>query len=337
MNFYFMSTTNKKVWGGSKCIGWIAELAVLVLIVQTKAFGGQPLVNLRTSGSYAILAKSGISTVPPSAITGDIAVSPIESSAITGFSLTIDSSGQFSTSSQITGEVFAPDYASPTPVNLTTAVGDMQTAYTDAAGRSSPDYLDLGNGSIGGRTLAPGLYKWNSDVLITSDVTLSGNATNVWVFQISGNLTLANSTSLLLSGGAQPRNVFWQVAGGNGADLGTTSKFAGTILAATGVNMQTGASINGRLLTQTAVTLDANPITIAVVLQPLSFDSIVRSSNGSVTVVIATTPGLALSVQSSTNLVDWSTVASATPSASPYTWTDSSTSVQARYYRAFNP
>ena len=119
-------------------------------------------VNIGTAGNYAILSKAGISTVPNSDITGNIGVSPIDSTAITGFSLTEDATTEFSTSTQVTGKVYAPDYAAPTPSNLTTAVGDMETAYTDAAGRSA-NYTELYTGDISGKTLNPGVYKWSTD------------------------------------------------------------------------------------------------------------------------------------------------------------------------------
>jgi len=332
-----MKKTYTKKDGVLNIRGWIIGLAVALTLPHHEAKAGQALVNLGTSGNYVILAKSGISTVPPSAVTGDIGVSPITSSAITGFSLILDSSGQFSTSSQITGKAYAPDYASPTPVNLTTAVGDMQTAYTDAAGRTLPDYTELGSGNIGGKTLAPGLYKWSTDVTIPTDVTISGGSNAVWIFQIAGNLSIAGATSVLLSGGAQPRNIFWQVAGGVGVDLGTTSQFQGTILAAAGINLETGASITGRLLAQTAVTLDANAITVAPVLAAPSFGPFTYA-NGSASLVITNTPGLELTLQTSTNLVDWTTLATPTPTVSPYTYTDSTSSpATMRFYRAFYP
>lgn len=239
----------------------IAGFALAALLTHHTATGAEAPVALGTAGNYVILAKSGISTVPPSAVTGDLGVSPIGSTAITGFSLLLDGSGQFSTSSQVTGRVYAPDYGSPTPANLTTAVGDMQTAYTDAAGRTLPDYTELGSGNIGGMTLAPGLYKWGTGVTIPTDVSLSGGPNAVWIFQIAGNLTIAGAKAVILSGGAEARNIFWQVAGGAGVDLGTTSHFEGIILSQAAINLQTGASINGRLLAQTAVTLDSNVVT----------------------------------------------------------------------------
>ena len=166
----------------------------------------------------------------------------------------------FATSAQITGKVYTPDYAAPTPANLTTAIGDMQTAYTDAAGRSTPDFTELGAGQIGGLTLVPGLYKWGTDVLISSDVTLSGGPNDVWIFQIAGKITQANNTQIRLAGGALAANVFWQAFGD--VSLGTTAHFEGIIMARTSISLATGASINGRLLAQTAVTLQANAVKV---------------------------------------------------------------------------
>jgi hypothetical protein len=209
-------------------------------------------VNLGTAGDYVILAKSGISTVPTSAVTGDIGVSPAAATSITGFSLTMDSTNVFSTSSQVTGKVYGATYAVPTPSNLTTAVSDMQTAFTDAAGRA-PDVTELGAGNIGGKTLTPGVYKWSTGLLIPTDVTLTGSALDVWIFQIAKTLTVSSATNVSLTGGAVSKNVFWQVSGS--VDLGTTSHFEGVILGQTAIHVKTGASINGRLLAQTAVTI----------------------------------------------------------------------------------
>jgi hypothetical protein len=219
--------------------------------------GAAVAVNLRTAGNFVILAKSGISSVPDSIITGNLGVSPAGSTSITGFSLTADSTNVFSTSAQVTGRVYAANHAVPTPSDLTAAVGDMELAYTDAASRA-PDVIELGGGSIGGMTLIPGVYKWGSGVLISSNLTLTGGATAVWVFEIAQSLTLGNATRISLTGGAMPRNVFWQVAGG--VVLGTTAHLEGVVLGHTAITMATGASINGRLLAQTAVTLDRSTV-----------------------------------------------------------------------------
>jgi len=214
-------------------------------------------VNLGTAVGYAILAESAISNVSTSAITGSVGLSPAAASYITGFPLTPDSTTEFSTTPQITGKVYASDYATPTPSNLTMAVSDMLTAFTDAAGRA-PTVTELGAGNIGGMTLDPGVYKWGTGLLIPTNVTLTGSATAVWIFQIAKDLTVSNGTSVVLAGGALPKNVFWQVAGL--AVLGTTSQFEGVILSQTSVTMQTGASIAGRLFAQTAVSIQASTI-----------------------------------------------------------------------------
>ncbi|HSQ65326.1 MAG TPA: ice-binding family protein [Polyangiaceae bacterium] len=219
--------------------------------------GNATSVNLGTAGTYAILAKSAVSTVPSSAITGNVGLSPAAASYITGFSLTPDSTNVFSTSTQVTGKLFASDYAVPTPSNLTTAVGDMQLAFTDAAGRA-PSVTELGAGDIGGMTLTRGVYAWSSGLLIPTDVTLTGAATDVWIFQIAQGLTMSNGTNIVLAGGALAKNVVWQVSGA--VSIGTTSHFEGIVLSQTSITLQTGASINGRLLAQTAVSLDSSTV-----------------------------------------------------------------------------
>lgn len=244
----------------------IAMLALtLTLSSGQTAWAAQKVqapVNLGTAASFVILTQSGITNVPTSAIIGNLGVSPIAATAITGFSLVADKTNTFSTSTQVTGKIYAADYAVPTPAKLTTAVSNMQTAYTDAAGRKLPDYTELYAGDISDKTLTPGLYKWSTGVLVNNKVTLKGGPNDVWIFQISGNLTLGSGANVVLSGGAQAKNIFWQVAGGAGVEIGTTAHMEGTILAKTAIHLRTGASLNGRAFAQTAVTLDKNKIVI---------------------------------------------------------------------------
>jgi hypothetical protein len=239
-------------------------IALTLGVGQTtaRAAAGQAPVDLGMAAPFVILTKTGVTNVPTSAITGDIGTSPISSTAITGFSLVLDSTGTFSKSSQVNGKIYAANYTSPTPTNLTTAVANMQTAYTDAAGRSIPDFVNLYAGNLSGKTLAPGLYKYSTGVLITSDVTLAGPSDAVWIFQIAGNLTMGSGAKMLLSGGARAKNIFWQVGGGVGVEIGTTAHVEGTLLAAKAIHLRTGASLNGRALAQTAVTLAKNQIVI---------------------------------------------------------------------------
>jgi hypothetical protein len=213
-------------------------------------------------GSYVLLAKTGITNVTGSLISqGHMGLSPAAASFITGFSLIADPSNVYSTSVALApeGRVFASDYAPPTPSNLTTAVLGMQAAYTDAAGRSNPDFLDLGSGDIGGLILEPGLYTWGSGVTIPDDVTMAGGENDVWIFQISNDLDLSTAQSVILSGGAQASNIFWQVAGE--VVIHADAHFEGVILCQTGITLQTNASMDGRALSQTLVALDDNDVT----------------------------------------------------------------------------
>jgi hypothetical protein len=219
--------------------------------------GQDPPVVLGTSGDYAILAKTGIDTVPPSVITGDLGCSPAAATYITGFALTADSTTTFASSPQVTGRVYASTYTSPTPSKLTTAISDMETAFTDAAGRA-PDFTEKGAGDIGGLTLVPGTYQWSTGLLIPTDVTLTGGSTAVWIFQIAENLTVANGAEVVLAGGALPKNVFWQVSGT--VEVGTTAHLEGIVLSQTAITLGTGASINGRLLAQTAVNIRTSTV-----------------------------------------------------------------------------
>ncbi len=219
--------------------------------------GPSPVI-LGAAGGYVILAKAAVSTTGVTVVTGNVGVSPAAASFITGFSLVADATNVFSTSPLVTGQLFASDYTAPTPSNLTTSVSNMLTAYTDAAGRA-PDYTELGTGNIGGMVLAPATYKWSTGVLIPTDVTLHGGPNDVWIFQVAQGITQSSAARVILTGGALPKNIFWQVFGA--VDIGTTAHMEGVILSQTSINMRTGASANGRLLAQTAVTLDANALT----------------------------------------------------------------------------
>ena len=219
---------------------------------DTKEQGTLKVVNLGVAGDFAILTKTGITSVYKSSITGDIGTSPI-----TGAAMVLDCG-------EVTGNVYSVDAAGPACITtsasmLTTAISNMETAYTDAAGRTTPDFVNLGAGNIGGKTLTPGLYKFTSSVVIPTDIALAGGPDDVWIFQVSGNLDMSSAVRVTLSGGAQAKNIFWQVAGA--VNFGTTSHFEGNILGQTGINLKTGASINGRLLAQTAATLQKNTVT----------------------------------------------------------------------------
>jgi len=166
---------------------------------------------------------------------------------------------------EVSGTIFSVNAAGPFPctVNaapfLTAAVLDMQIAYLDAERRVSPNFNALGAGEIGGKTLRPGLYKWGTGVTISSNVTITGGPKDVFIFQIAGPLRQANATKVILTGGVKARNIFWQVGGG--VAIGTTAHLEGIVLSKTNIAVKTGASVRGRLLAQTAVTLQMNTVT----------------------------------------------------------------------------
>jgi len=242
------------------------RMLVIILLVTMVACGGSTSthpqnpggkgpasVDLKSASSFAVLTKSGITDVPTSVIVGDVGTSPITGAA------------NHLTCVEITGKTYSADAAGALPCRvtnatlLTTAIQDMITAYTNAAGRTIPTSVNLGAGEIGGLTIAPGLYKWGTGVSITTDVTLSGGPNDVWIFQIAQKLDQASATNVVLSGGAQAKNVFWQTFGD--VTIQANAQFNGVILSQTAINLKTGASVNGQLLAQTEVTLEQNAVT----------------------------------------------------------------------------
>jgi hypothetical protein len=244
---------------------------VLVLAAACNAVpsAAEPTVELGFADQYVILAKAGISTVPQSDIDGDIAVSPIAATALTGFSLAADSTGTFSTSTQITGKAFAASYGGDTPVLLTTAVSDMETAYTNAAGRLNPDAarINLGGGILGGvyggadDPLTAGVYIFDTNVDIAENIFFAGSATDIFIIQMTGDLLQTANKFVTLSDGALAKNIFWQVAGK--VVVGAGAHLEGILLVKTEVLFETGSSLNGRVLAQTACNLQ-----VATISQP---------------------------------------------------------------------
>ena len=223
---------------------------------------GPGVVNLGLAGNYNMLTKTGITTTGVTSIQGDLGVSPAAATSITGFGLIMDASGEFSKTPIVTGRVYAADYAAPTPSNLTTAVSNMETAYTTANGLVTPaPIVDLYAGNISGRILPPGLYKYNTGVLITNaGVTLAGGPNDTWVIQIAQDFTINDDAIITLTGGAQAKNIVWVVAGQ--ATMGTNADFSGILLSKTLISLKAGTKVKGRLLAQTAVTLNNNIVVL---------------------------------------------------------------------------
>lgn len=236
---------------------------------------GQAPVNLGTAGDYAIFANiliaNATACITP-CITGDMGIGPARtSSAITGWSLTVDGTNTFSTSAQVSGQIYAADYIGPpasTPTRVNTASLDMGLAYNDAAGRTAavgPPFLNLGGGTLTTQTLAPGVYTWGGNVTLGAAqiLTLSGSPTDVWIFQVGGFITTDATSRVNLAGGALAKNVFWQVAGSSVTIGAAPAHFEGVVLCGPicAINFGNSATVNGRLLSQTAVNLDQTAVT----------------------------------------------------------------------------
>lgn len=221
--------------------------------------------DLKAASGYAILAKDGASSVPTSVVTGNVGLSPTARIGLTGWSLITEPTDTFFTSAQVVApsKLYAADnVGGTTAVDLTSAVLSMQMAYTDAAGRtaSSAATTNVGAGTLTDLTLAPGVYEWGTAINIPTDLTLNGSATDVWIFKVAGTLDMAAAKSVILSGGALAKNIFWQVA--DVVTIGANSHFEGIILAQTSITFGNLSSINGRLLAQSAVNLDATTVTV---------------------------------------------------------------------------
>lgn len=219
-----------------------------------------PIVDLGMAKNFAILAESAITTTGVTSVTGDMGISPLAAASIEGFGLILDSSGTYSTSSLVTGRVYAADYTAPTPSNLTTTVDNMHTAFTTANGLA-PDTTEYLAGNLNNVTLTAGVYKYSTDLLLFNTITLDGGGVDcaAFVFQIAGDLIVANNVKIILTGGAKADNIFWVTAGA-GAVLGTDVDFSGNILAKELISLEQRTTVDGRLLAQTAVTLIGNTV-----------------------------------------------------------------------------
>jgi hypothetical protein len=239
--------TRRRAHRQARAAGALLALLLMAALASTAQAASVPL---GTADSFAVLAGSTVTNTGPSGIGGDLGVSP--GTAVTGFP---------------PGTVTAGTIHAADAVALQ-AEGDLAIAYDDAAGRSSTATISA---DLAGRTLTPGVYTSASSLGLSGDLTLDarGDPNAVFVFQAGSTLTAGSASRVLLIGGAQACNVFWQV--GSSATIGTSSAFAGNVLALTSISMTTGATLQGRALARNgAVTLDTNTITKAVCATPTS-------------------------------------------------------------------
>jgi len=212
--------------------------------VNTAAAVAAAAPPLGTAQSFAVLGGQTVTNTGPSIITGNLGVSP--GSAVTGFPPGIVAGGTTHAADAVALQ----------------AQNDTTTAYNSLASQACTS--DLTNQDLGGKTLVPGVYCFSSSAQLTGALTLNagGDSHAVWVFKTVSTLTTASDSSVLLTNGGQPCNVFWQV--GSSAVLGTTTSFVGSILALTSIALDTGANVSGRVLARNgAVTLDSNTVSAA--------------------------------------------------------------------------
>ncbi|MHB1117346.1 ice-binding family protein [Sideroxydans sp.] len=261
---------------------WSFTAASVVGQVVCGGASGTNCVNLLSAANYVILDEATVTFTPiattttTATITGDIAVSPAAASFMTGFALALDPAKCFSTSTQVVGKLYAADYSSvngcatattDTATLLTTAVSDKNAAYNAALAKPAsggglitacPGTGAMSDAGIGA-PIAAGVYTCGVNVTIPGDLTLNGNATDVWVFQITGSLTQTAAKNVLLTGGALPQNVFWIVS--NGVSVGAGAHMEGVVMSATNISLVTGATVTGRLFGRTGVLMDSNTVT----------------------------------------------------------------------------
>lgn len=324
-----MSTTNIT----SHPLASMAFAAASLLLPGTSLAAGPAPVNLRSAAPFTILAATTITTTGGGTINGDVGLSPGTGAAI------------HLTQAQVNGTIYAVDATGPpgsviAPALLGTAKGDLTTAYNEARDlKPTPTgaFLNPGAGNVANMTLPPGLYKFDATAFITGgDLTLSGEADDVWIFQVGTDLQVGTGAKVILAGNAKPWNIFWQV--GTSAVLDTTSVFKGTILANTSITMNSGSTMDGRALASNgAVTYNGTGGSLPVPEPPRIISIAKESLEADVTLVLETTPNFEITLQTGTDLKSegWTTIRRETPASSPWTYIHGSTTDPKRFYRAF--
>lgn len=308
--------------------GLLLGVTVMLTHLSLPAASPEP-VDLKSAAQFTILAGTAI-TSAGGTIQGNIGLSPTTGAAITGL-----------TTADVAGVIYTVDGIPPGSVRnpdlLTTAFGDLTLACNDAAGRTNADAVYAAPGNIGSTTLVPGLYKFTSEASITGgNLTLTGGVNDVWIFQIGSTLTVGEGIHVILTGGAEARNVFWQV--GSSVTIETSAAFKGTLMANVSITMKAGSTLEGRALAFTAVTFSSLSGSLPTPEAP-RFTHIFRATASAVTVVLTTTPYFLLTLEACPDLLltNWSLIATDTPITSPWTNTDltATATVTQRFYRAF--
>lgn len=294
----------------------VFALVIMALPRTLRAAGPAP-IDLGSAAHFTILATATTTTTGGGIINGDVGLSPVGSQGIPP--------------GQINGTIYNGG-----PIAAQAEL-DLNSAIIAASPGQLPGGINAG-AELGGQTLAAGVYVSPSGAYdITSvDLTLHGGPNDVWVFQMASTLTVGVGRQVILTGGAQARNIFWQV--GSSATLGTSSAFAGTIMAYSSITMNASSTLDGRALAQVgAVTYNGSGGSLPAPEAPI-FTSISRTTTNA-TVVLTTSPYFLLTLQTSPDisLPNWTTIATNNPATNILNFTDNTATatVTHRFYRAF--
>lgn len=245
---------------------WSFTTGASVDTTDTTDASVQDTLNFGSTGRFAVLSRNGIVHTGDSEINGDIGISPGASTDISGFDLTVDSTGDFSTATGVNGNIYASDYSGGTPDMLVQAEEDIITAYDNSMDTTRGTANEL-NGDLNGQTLTPGLYEGEALELSENGVlTLDaeGNSDAVFLFRSTSTLATGSGSEVMLTGDAQPQNVYWVAE--TDVSLGENSINSGTYISGGDIDMLSGSDLNGRLMLQgengNAVNLNGNTITV---------------------------------------------------------------------------
>lgn len=294
-----------------------ALVLAMTFMVQLPALAAGPApIDLKSAAHFTILATSTTTTTGGGIINGDVGLSPVGSQGIPP--------------GKINGTIYNGD-----PIAQQAEL-DLTAAIIAASPAQLPGGINAG-AELGSQTLVAGVYQSPSGSYdITGDLTLNGGPNDVWVFQMASTLTVAVSGRVLLTGGAQARNIFWQV--GSSATLGTSSVFEGTVMAYASITMNASSTLDGRALAQNgAVTFNGDGGTLPTPAAP--FFTAISRTHTNATVILNTSPYFLVTLQSSPDLslTNWIMIATNTPVSNIWSFTDTNamTTVPRRFYRAF--
>jgi hypothetical protein len=249
-------------------------IALCIAVVPNIASAAEAPLTLATASTYGVLANTAVTNATASSLTGTAGgnVGVAGGTAPTGVIT-------YSGSLVLAGASIA-------------AMTSASSALADNRGGTA-SVVELG----GGRTITPGAYTGGT-FEVNGSLTLDaqGDANAIFIFRTATTLTTGISSSVLLTGGAQACNIYWQV--GSSATLGASSTIAGHVIASASISTGLASTVNGQLIATTgAVTLGGTTITNTACVTPVV-----------VAPVVATPVATVISVAATANVIETGTV-----------------------------